>query len=712
MKCNQPSSKVANPDDSLVSMGDSLGRRGLLGIFGGSLWILGIFGFLAFIWCGQGSKPEAADATRLWRFIALHNYFPQTITLCALALRIAVGGQAAICTSMLAAIVLEKCGAQRTQVGWLSVMRSINDGPHKLGVLLVSNKRIAIFRHVETLLTLLLILTTLALQFSSTLLLSDINNFTIVGDLNTTQFGDILLYDKQDFYVEALGLQFLNQPPVYAVFGEVQADFNATPNADGLSDTGIVQRALLPIPESDARSSVRQVESTSLVMTSQSACIRPQINAVYSSEIYEISEQDAFGSLVGTIDYGRSFEQAGVKPGSMCGGTGCEDVAFECPIPSSTEGWATVTCLIDGIVRKAHPSTFDPIWDPLDGVWSLNASISLVITSNTDYSYWLSLADTSMLPAGDPYEEWQSYNLGNGNFVNISLCSSGFSLERFDTSMSAPGRLHEPRTDLLLTSKTYSTTDVQIFLGVSEPQRNHSDRQILDLKILGPPASDSMSSPVSQSGSQPVLFAPTGGNTTVGRLTAAIIEVVMYYQITPGFQPNVSMSFCYFCTTNGYSINPEISLLFNDIATKTGRAANALLSFTTIIFSSVYYTYLSTLRVSHDARVVAATTVQVPGPCSINGCVGFASVSALLLGHVLCVILITILYLRQVRYSRYGNIWHAISQLTGDGLTDVLREAQNATDAEVERINDKEYCHGQVKVGRRGADGPIEIVNV
>ncbi|KAI0809978.1 hypothetical protein GGR55DRAFT_695792 [Xylaria sp. FL0064] len=661
MKCNQPSSKVASPQDSLLAMGDSLGRRGLLGIFGGSLWILGIFGFLAFIWCGQGSKPEAADATRLWRFIALHNYFPQTITLCALALRIAVGGQAAICTSMLAAIVLEKRGARRTQVGWLSVMCSINDGPHKLGVLLVSNKRIAVFCHVEALLTLLLILITLALQFSSTLLLSDINNFTI-GDLNTTQF----------------------------VFGEVQAGFNATPNADGLSDTGIVQRALLPIPESDARSSIRQVESTSLVMTSQSACIRPQINAVYSSEIYEVSEQDAFGSLLGTIDYIRSFERAGIKPGSMCGGTGCEDVAFECPIPSSTAGWATVTCLTDGIVRKTHPSAFDPIWDPLDGVWSINASISLLITSNTNYSYWSGLADTNMLPAGNPYKD----------------------LERFDTSMSAPGRLHEPRTDLLLTSKTYSTTDVQTFLGVSEPQRNHSDRRILDLKILGPPAIDSMPSPASQSGPQPVFFALTGGNTTVGRLTAAIIEVVMYYQITPSSQPNVSMSFCYFCITNGYSINPEISLLFNDITTKTGRAANALLSFTTIIFSSVYYTYLSTLRVSHDARMVAATTVQVPGPCSINGCVGFASVSALLLGHVLCVILITILYLRQVRYSRYENIWHAISQLTGDGLTDVLREAQNATDAEVERINDKGYCHGQVKVGRRGADGSIEIVNV
>ncbi|KAI0514355.1 hypothetical protein F5B22DRAFT_237310 [Xylaria bambusicola] len=706
----RPSAAPTQPIDQLLPVAESLSRMGLFCIVGGSLWILGAFGFLTFLWFGHGSK-EAADATKLWRFIALHHYFPQAITLYTLALRVAVSFQAVVCTSMIAAIVLEKHGIQRTQVAWLSVMRGINNGPLKLCGLLVSSNGIAtLLRRVELWLLFLIVIVTSALQFSSTLLLSDLKDFTIVGDLNLTQFNDILLYDKDDFHVEALGLQFISQSPVYAVFGEAQANFNATPSPNGLSDTGLIQRSLLPIPASSARSSVRKVEATSVVMTSQSACIRPQINATYNNTLfYDIDVSDVFGYISGTVDYKRSFDNAEVKRSSLCDtDTGCEDVAFECPIPSGTTGdWQTVTCLIDGLVGGGGPANFDPIWDSAGGVWSPNASVVLVITTNMDYKDWRA-ATNSTLPTGSPYHEWQSYEIGTSQFVNISLCASGFSLGRFHTLMTAPGPLREPQTDLVLTSRTYSTTDVQRFMGVSEPQQSHFDRQILDLDILGAPTSDLReSSPASQL----VNYSTVGDVMTVGRLTTAVLEVIMYYQLTPGFQPNVSMSLCYFCTTNGYSVNPEISLLFSDVVSRTGRAANALLSLTTIIFASVYYTYLSTLQVRQDGRIVAVTTVSAPGPCSkgINSCSGYASVTTLLAIHLLCVAVITVVYVRQIRYSRHGNIWHTISQLTGDGLTDVFKEAQHASDADVERIVDKDY---KVKVGRRRAGGPVEAVNV
>ncbi|KAI3321863.1 hypothetical protein HD806DRAFT_502159 [Xylariaceae sp. AK1471] len=698
------------PPDQLLPLRESLGLHGLFGVIGGSLWILGIFGFLTFLWFGQGSSPEAADATRLWRFIALHNFFPQTITLCALALRVGVSFQAVVCTSMIAAIMLEKHGAQRRQVAWLSVMRSINDGPRKLGGLLLSSKSLTVFGRMETWLTLLLIIVTLALQFSSTLLLSDINDFIIVGDLNTTQLGDLILYKDKDFHVEAIGLQFITQPPVNAAFGEAQASFNATPDASGLSNTGLIQRSLLPIPGSDARASVRKVEGTSVVMASQSACIRPRISAVYSADSYDISEKDIFGDIVGTVDYKSSFEAAGVTSSSLCNDTGCEDAAFECPIPSGDTGWQTITCLFDGVVGGRGPANFDPIWDPADGPWSRNASIVLVITTNMDYKNWGEIANrnTSTLPAGKPYQEWQSYEIGTGLFVNISLCSSGFSLGRFHTSMTTPGPIHEPRTNLVLTSKTYSTTDIQNFMGVNEPQGSHLDRNVLDLEILGTPVGDTGSSPASQ----PASFSAIGGNTTVGRLTTAVMELVMYYQLVPAFQPNVSLSLCYFCTTNGYSVNPEISLLFSDIVSETGRAANALLSLTMTVFTSVYYTYLSTLQVHQDARIVATTIVQAPGPCSTKGCPGFSSVVTLLFVHLLYVAVITIVYVRQVRYSRYGNIWHTISQLAGDGLTDILKEANHSSDAAVERVVSAEYRDSPVKVSRRRGSGHVEVINV
>ncbi|KAI8629880.1 hypothetical protein F5Y19DRAFT_464219 [Xylariaceae sp. FL1651] len=691
--------------DPLLPLKESLGYRGLLGVFGGTFWILGIVAFLVFLWFGYGASPEAANATGLWRFIAMHNYFPQTITLCSLALRIAVSFQAAVCTSMLAAIVLEKHGVKRRQVAWLSVMRSVNDGPRKLGELILTSKTLEVFYHFETWLTFFIIMVSLALQFSSTLLLSDINDFVIIGDVNQTQFPDLVLYKKDDFHIELTGLQFIAQPPVYAVLGETQAGFNATPDEHGLSDTGVIQRALVPLPEADARTSVRKLEGTSIVMSSQSACIRPQISAVYDVDSYSISEADTFGHLAGTIDYKSSFKTAGVASNSLCSDDECENVAFECPISSSTAGWQTINCLFDGAVGDGGPANFDPVWDPSGGPWSRNSSISLVITTDMTSEDWGGITNASFLPAGEPYQEWMSYKIGPSRLVNISLCSSAFSLGRFHTAMTAPGSLHEPRTELSLTSKTYSTKDVQNFMGVTEPQHNHTDRHILDLAILGPPKDG----PPSSAAFQTAYVAAAGGNLTIGRLTTALLEMVMYYQLMPAFQANVSLSLCFFCTTNGYSVNPEISLLFNDVVTQTGRASSALSALATTVYAAVYYTYLSSLQVPQTAQIVTTTIVRTPGPCSTNGCPGFISVTALILAHLLCVATVTVLYVQQVRYSRHGSIWHTISQLVANDLTDVLEEANHASDRYVEHAMAEGSKDGLVKVRRRGAHGRVEF---
>lgn len=693
--------------DRRLPLKESLGYSGLFGVIGGSLWILGIFGFLTFLWFGHGNAPEAADATSLWRFIALHNYFPQTITICSVALRVVVSIQATISTSMVAALLLEKYGAQKCQVAWLSIMRSLNDGPLKLGGLLLSKRPRAAFLQIESWLTFLVIILTLALQFSSTLLLSDMNDFVILGDLNNTEFGDLIVYNEDDFYAAAIGSEFVTQPPVYAAFGEVQAAFDATPNGRGVSDTGLVQRSLLPISGFDERVSVRKAEGTTIVMSSQSSCIRPQISGQYNSEMYSVNEKDSFGSIVGTIDYATSFKAAGVNSNSLCSDTDCEAVAFECPIPSTVDnaGWQTISCIFDGVVGKGGPSSFDPVWDPEDGPWSRNATVVLVITTNMNYKDWRDVLEATALPAGEPYEEWQSYDTGSGHFFNITLCSSGFSLGRFHTSMVAPRPLHEPQTKLVLTSYSHNTTDVQTFMGVKSPQGSHMDRNILDLEILGAPEDAPGSSPASV----PVNINSLGKNITVGTLASVLMESILYYQLSPGFDVNQSLSLCYFCNTNGYSVNPEISLLFSDTVAETGRAANALLSLMTTAFTAVYYTYLGTLQIPSGARVVATRNVQAPGPCSTDSCPGYIAVGTLVLLHVICVVVIAALYVAQVRYSRYGNVWHTIAQLRGEDLTDVLEQAHDASDKAVERSFKLQYESHPLKVIRQSTNGRAEV---
>ncbi|KAJ8128081.1 hypothetical protein O1611_g5555 [Lasiodiplodia mahajangana] len=598
---NQASSSAAKPLDRLLPVSESLGLSGLLGAVGGSLCVLGVFGFLTFLWFGYGSKPEAADATALWRFIALHNYFPQTIT-------------------------------------------------------------------------------------PSTILKSDVNDFTIVEDQNTTQFGDLLLYKKEDFHVfGSSSIAFL--PPVYAVFGETQADFNVFPSANGLSDTGIIQRALLPIPGSDARSSLREIEATSFVLTSQSACLRPRINGMYTAGRFDIGSDSTTRYIVGTLDYKRSFEDTGVNLDGLCSDIGCEKVPFECAIPAAVKAeWQAIVCLFRGLLGTGSINRLAPSWDPADGV--------VVVATNINSEGWQSLANGGVLPAGNPYQEWQSYEVGTNQFLNISLCSFGFSVSRFDTLMSTPRPLREPKFDLDMTSLTPSSTeDVQNFLGVNGFQRSHSERGILDLRILGTPAGDNASSPASQ-----ITDVTYSGyrNVTVGKLTTDVLEDAIYLQFSPGAL-NTSILLCYFCVGYGYEANPRHGALFSDIIAETGRAANALLSYTTVTFATAYYTFLTSLRVRQDARIVAITNVATPGPCSINGCPGYISVATLLFIHLLCVTVVMIVY-----------VW----QLAGDGLADMLQEGQHASDAKVERIVDKGNKNYRVKVGRERARGPIEVIRI
>lgn len=201
----------------------SLGLSGSLSILGGSAGLLVVWGFLAFLWLGHGSAPEAADATRAWRQIALHDWTTRSITLSSGALRLAVSLQTTVCTSMVAALFLENWHARVSQVAWLSVMRSINDGPLSLvqKTLLSPPKSLSgILRRVEFWLLLLMVAVTLALQFSSTILISDLVDFGVVGDANGTEIPDLLQPERVKTDIFDIS-PILGAPPIYATFGEV-----------------------------------------------------------------------------------------------------------------------------------------------------------------------------------------------------------------------------------------------------------------------------------------------------------------------------------------------------------------------------------------------------------------------------------------------------------------------------------------------------------
>ncbi|KAI1409844.1 hypothetical protein F5Y13DRAFT_192852 [Hypoxylon sp. FL1857] len=229
---------------------ESLGLRGILGIIGGSVGAIGVLAFLTCLWIGHGLESDGTQALQLWRRIAMNDWMTRSITLGSVALRLIVSIQTTICTSMIAALLLEKYSVRRSLAAWFSVMRSMNDGPPRMVELMLSSKSFAVFRYIEFWLASLMITITLGLQFSSTILLLDMKDSEVLSDIGITSVPSLPAYPEGgNFNYSIIAGTFLDVPPSFPPFGEAQSGFSVDPDSNGLSNTGLIQRAFLPISE-------------------------------------------------------------------------------------------------------------------------------------------------------------------------------------------------------------------------------------------------------------------------------------------------------------------------------------------------------------------------------------------------------------------------------------------------------------------------------
>jgi hypothetical protein len=127
---------------------------------------LAFVGYISFLWF-------AADSNLFWKNIALAGWTTRTIAIAAVVLRTSVTVQAGIASSMLAGILLEDPGIRLPKFAVFSIMRAAARTPHSL------------FRHTWSAtftknwlfssLAGILSITSVLLQFTSTILLADVD---------------------------------------------------------------------------------------------------------------------------------------------------------------------------------------------------------------------------------------------------------------------------------------------------------------------------------------------------------------------------------------------------------------------------------------------------------------------------------------------------------------------------------------------------------
>lgn len=614
---------------------------------------------------------------------------PQAITLASMILRLIVGIQATICTSMVAALLLERLSTPRLQVAHASVMRGINDGPWKLVMLVLSSKGNALYflRHLESWLIISLAFVILALQFTSTILLSDMRTFQMIGDLNITTFNGLFAYPgKEKFWLYQGPL--MTSAPVYPIFGETFTMHDSSPDSRGLSDTGLTQRGLLPMANRDHRTSIREYDGMGMVMSSRVACMRPVIT---NASLDFASESHDFRRLQGVLHYSQSLRDAYPGTGPLCSvSENCEKLSFECTMPAAgEEPWAPGACILDGVGGHFRGSN-QPMWDPADGPWSENSSIWLVYSTSMTIDLWDSMPPSFSVPSAQPSadNEWIIYEIVPDYFIKLAVCFSDFDFAYRDIRMRAAEATAEPSTNLsMVADENFGLDKVQTYLGLDRSRQSVVDRGILSLEVK-----PDNRTPYTRPLSHYDLLSQPADKITPGALTASSLRLETGYELCDGDNKNTSFSLCIHCYMDALiAPHMEYTFLFSRMILGTplagGRAADALHAFISVAGLNVYNQFLATsMNVAQQARVVTTREVTVPGswPPSMTACAGLIAVASLLAAYLSLVTVTTVLYIRHTRYSRYGNVWHAISQLANsEELGETLKFGNNASDKAV-----------------------------
>jgi hypothetical protein len=208
--------------------------------------------FLFFLWFGDSNKG-------VWRRILVQGWGTRSVAVTALVLRTAVDLQAAIACAILASILLEsKPGVHLYQVAGISPMRTGATSPWTFLRCLFEDfwRSTAQSRrnyHVYAA-AICLLITTSILQFSSTLLLSDLKLGPLIGTELISQVRPGLSYPVGGIERIARDSAWTTNPPNYVTFGEYHERLSEP--SDGTADTGILLRAFLPYAAAESRQSL------------------------------------------------------------------------------------------------------------------------------------------------------------------------------------------------------------------------------------------------------------------------------------------------------------------------------------------------------------------------------------------------------------------------------------------------------------------------
>ncbi|KAK9419507.1 hypothetical protein SUNI508_07243 [Seiridium unicorne] len=652
-------SSVVAEDKSTPSV--SLGLLSQLILVVGTVFSLAVLGFLIFLWCAGGPASTGGEhAPMVWRKIMLGEWLTRTITLLTVILRVILALQATLCTSMSAALILERRRVLASRSVQYSIIRGSDSGPWALLWLVLKEGSLASAKYIEVYLILLLGILVAGAQFSSTILLSDLKTTSLVDFPSSGSL-------KMDLANNTIALslyQWQSQDISLASFGETPTGYHASPNENGVSDTGVKRRALLPFGKPENRTALRAYEGDAFVFSSRVTCMAPAIRGRIDNVFDVVGNH--FNNIVGQIQYNETLDAANLTATTrICNAMMCLPTSFNCTVATpyyNTPGLSA--CIPEGI---PFGKTFPSYWNFADGSLGPESTAILVFATNANTDYWSAVGNASQpLLQSQRTEEWTSWELGSGIFVNVSLCFMGHDSILSTVSLKQDWNLDLPiaETTSDLSKIERDTTGLRRLLGADPMIQGVNDRGIFTIEDIRDPPDHVFGINSSEQ------IPPT-------QYTSNMLELALLYSTTgKGNWSAVLCDACYGDASEAPSV--RYTVVFESIMTNTGRAAVALQSLYTMYTQSIYY-YLA-LFLDGPSEV---TMVNIKPELTPRNYHGLIAVSVMIMMALFAVTTITFLYRSHSRYSHIDEVWQTVAQVACQETRDILTKSSQLKDKDV-----------------------------
>jgi hypothetical protein len=256
------------------------------------------------------------------------------------------------------------------------------------------------------------------------------------------------------------------------------------------------------------------------------------------------------------------------------------------------------------------------------------------------------------------------------------------------------GNPKEPITQWDIGTQTVNTTNVRNFMGVDNSNATLLERGLFTIEAVDVPTS-------------------LGNSQNINITLAEMNEIGLFDDFAGDIivsddngdvTGNQTFFLCYDCG-GFHNIFPSIEyrMLFQDTLTYTQRPALAIQTVFGVAAQMMHYGRSVWFDTFSEAQV--ATSVIQRAPQRQSGLIAVMLITAV---NLLCIVFITIWFLAKARYTKLGNYWQAIAQVTASSNTKwILDEANGLTDNEVSQLLAGK--DPKIRVGRSAETGRVEI---